>query len=75
MDAIDILENYDRKREMADSKKVFLCLNCKHKANAKEFGTFVECPQCGSERVVQADVWEHYKGGRPSSQTDNRRES
>ena len=38
----------------------YICTNCGKRGNPRVFDVFVNCPVCGSSRVMDADIWDRF---------------
>ncbi len=43
--------------------KKYVCTECDHRDVWRQFGMFVRCPQCGSDSIACAEIWDRFGPG------------
>ncbi len=45
------------------TKRKYVCTKCGHRAQWKQYGLFVCCPECGSDSIACAETWDRFGPG------------
>ena len=45
------------------TNRKYVCTKCGHRAQWRSFGLFVCCPECGSDAIACADIWDRFGPG------------
>ena len=52
----------------------FICMGCGKRGTPGVFVTFVNCPECGSSEIMDADIWDRFGPAHPKEAQESRRE-